>query len=264
MDRWPGRLNRRTAPDAPLMVDAHDLRAAPSTAAAPPDVVRSCARVGCSGAHAVACEYVDRRGSHCTIACCPAHQRPARGRPYCSRHGSVVRAVHGTALETTPLPDVTNRAASLVEFVADAVSGSMCIAVRSAWPGKLSLIAPTLGVGYPVARLAHRRREWTRTWKLQSHTGDVVAVTLAVAEDADNVLIVSVDSRTVAETVPPWIADRSIGADHPARRAFYDAVVECARAAVQESYEQTMHRTLRGTPAPGQSGGVRPAAKGCP
>lgn len=86
----------------------------------------------------------------------------------------------------------------MVDFVADAVSPAMSSALRASWPVDLTLGVHPLEVGYLPP---NRRRAWVRRWTLYSHAGDAVAVMLAVAEDHDDVLVVSVDSRLVAELV---------------------------------------------------------------
>lgn len=201
-----------------------------------------CSRAGCSRVNAVVCAYVDRRGSTCDTAWCPDDQLIADGRPYCARHGRVVRALHTEGLGPDPLPDIDNRAASLVDFVADAVSTSMGTALHAAWPGDLGLGVQPLAVQHSAP---HRRRVWTRKWKLHSHTGNAVAVMLAVAEDQDHVLMVTVDSRTVAELVPPWISHRATGAKAAVRQAFYDDVVEAARRRVEQAHQQSTAAMLR-------------------
>jgi hypothetical protein len=81
---------------------------------------------------------------------------------------------------------------------------------------------------------------------------------LTVAEDQDHVLIVTVDSRTVAELVPPWISDRATGANEAVRQAFYDSVVEAAHRAVKQAHEQSvdvMRRDVRTRPPDWSRGG---------
>jgi hypothetical protein len=201
-----------------------------------------CTRSGCSAVNAVVCAYVDRRGLRCMTAWCPEHQEIARGRPYCARHGRMVRVLHADGVGSAPLPDVDNRAASLADFVAEAVSPLMSSALHAAWPGDLSVGIRPLDVRYEPP---NRLRVWTRGWRLHSNTGDAVAVLLAVAETRDDLVRVTVESRTVAELAPPWISDRSTSADEAVRQAFYNAVVEAAREAVAQAYERSvgyMHR----------------------
>jgi hypothetical protein len=201
-----------------------------------------CTRIGCSATNAAPCAYVDRRGSACATAWCPDDQLLVAGQPYCPRHARVVRVLNADGPGSDPLPDVDNRAASLVDFIAEAVGPSMGLALHRAWPGDLTLDALPLAVQYAAP---NRRRVWTRKWKLQSHTGTAVAATLAVAEDQDDILLVSVDSRPVADVVPPWIASRSTAADPAVRQAFYDSVVEKVRVAIERGYTQSLAVVLR-------------------
>jgi len=55
------------------------------------------------------------------------------------------------------------------------------------------------------------RRTWTRHWKLLSHTGFDIRISLMVAEAEDTTVRASVDGTVVAEVEPPWIARRRSG-----------------------------------------------------
>lgn len=193
-----------------------------------------CTRAGCSADNAVSCAYVDRRGSRCQVASCPDDQLLVDGRPYCARHGRVVRVLRVDELGSHPLPDLDNRTASLVDYVAQAVDPQLKLTLHAVWPEELSLGIRPLGVHYAAP---DRRRVWTRRWALRSQTGNAVTVTLTVAEDQDHVLIVSVDSRPIAEMVPPWIPDRSVYSTVALRQAFYDSIVGAASHAVQQAHE---------------------------
>jgi len=145
----------------------------------------------------------------------------------------VVRAVLAGGLGTGPLPDLDNRAPSLVQFVGEAVSERMAEAIHEAWPEDLQLGVSPVKLSYLGPE---RRRSWSRKWTIYSHRGNEVAVTLVVAEDRDDVVLVRVDSDTVAELVPPWITHRSTAGDPTVREAFYAAIVDAARTAVSEAH----------------------------
>jgi hypothetical protein len=244
MARWSRQSGRDTPPEVP---PPSPLAVSPDggEAAVPPGVPGNlpCHRVGCSATNAISCAYVDRRGSACDTAWCPDHQLIADGRPYCPRHARVVEVLRTEEMRGDPLPDVDNRAASLVEFVAAKVGPSMGAALHAAWPGDdLQLGALPLAVQY---QQPGRRRVWTRRWMLHSHTGAVVTVALVIAEDRDHVVLVSVDNHEVAQVIPPWIADRQTAADDNVRQRFYDATLETIRSAVDRAHALSRDIMLR-------------------
>jgi hypothetical protein len=244
MPGWPRRPDRDATTDSPPTPPSPPPELAQIGAlAASPRISgnQPCTRVGCSATNAVPCAYVDRRGSTCATAWCPDDQVVVGGEPYCPRHGRVVRVLQIEGLSADPLPDVDNRAASLVDFIAESMGPAVGNALHSAWPGDLSLGGQNLSVQYAQPG---RRRVWTRKWTLHSHTGTEVSVAFVVAEDRDHELIVNVDSQTVTELVPPWIANRP-SADDATRDAFYAAVVEAVRAAVANAHARSLERMLR-------------------
>jgi hypothetical protein len=156
------------------------------------------------------------------------------GHAYCRRHDRVVEVLRTEEMRRDPLPDVDNRAASLVDFVAAKIGPSMGATLHAAWPGDdLQLGALPLSVQYEQPG---RRRVWVRRWTLHSHTGAVVTVALVIAEDQDHVVLVSIDNHEVAQVIPPWISDRQSAGDDDARQRFYDATLETIRAAVGKAH----------------------------
>lgn len=192
-----------------------------------------CTRGQCLATNAAACEYVDRRSRDCPTAWCPAHGMSVEGKNYCRRHGGVIEAVNAAGGGFVALPDISTRAPSLVRFVGLAVGPALGHAMHEAWPGDLSLSVTSV-------RLSsfgnERDRSWSQKWALYSNRGDEVAVTLAVGENRDDLVMVRVDTETVAALVPPWITRRSYDDDEPGRQAFYRSVIEAARAGVEDAY----------------------------
>src|ERR1035437_10802886 len=88
---------------------------------------------GCLHETAVPCAYTDRRGRACPTAWCPDHYAVVSGVPYCRRHAGVVRALAAQPDELRLWPDVSNRAASLCEWiVTDLRLGVICHPLRAA------------------------------------------------------------------------------------------------------------------------------------
>ena len=137
------------------------------------------------------------------------------GRVYCRRHAGVVSALPGGYLaNAAPLPDLENRAPSLVSWVArevDADIRHLLLSVPD--PGEVTelLTDPV----YLVFTGADRRRAWERAWKLVDQTGDTLRVSLLVEEWADAEVAVRVDMAIVERLMPPWIAQRLHGALPP-------------------------------------------------
>src|SRR5438105_7619744 len=85
-----------------------------------------CTERGCTAVTGLECEYVDRRSRRCRTAWCPVHRLVVRDRVYCRRHAGVVEAVPTGVLDAqTPLPDLDNRAPSLVNWVTNEVDGEV-------------------------------------------------------------------------------------------------------------------------------------------
>src|SRR5579864_7291167 len=76
-----------------------------------------CNEVGCTAQTGIACEYVDRRDRACRTAWCPAHRMVVDERIYCRRHAGVVSSLPTDAAQSMPLPDLENRAPSLVGWM---------------------------------------------------------------------------------------------------------------------------------------------------
>ncbi len=72
------------------------------------------------------CEYVDRRGRECRTAWCIEHRVTIEDRVYCRRHAGVVSAL--PSLDSSlavSLPDLDNRAPSLVGWVSRQIDGDV-------------------------------------------------------------------------------------------------------------------------------------------
>jgi len=128
------------------------------------------------------------------------------GMPLCRRHAGVVRAIGTEPDRLLSLPDLENRAPSLVNWVAHDVDPDVRrILQRYADSGTTIDESAIFPLGHAT------RRTWTRHWKLLSHTGFDIRISLMVAEAEDTTVRASVDGTVVAEVEPPWIARRRSG-----------------------------------------------------
>ncbi|HKR98039.1 MAG TPA: hypothetical protein VJU79_00865 [Candidatus Dormibacteraeota bacterium] len=167
-----------------------------------------CTEHGCSNSTGLECEYVDRRSRRCRTAWCPEHRMVVHDRVYCRRHAGVVRAVPTGVLEASaPLPDLDNRAPSLVNWVSNEVDAE----VRRLLLGELGSSGAEL-IADPVALVfvgIDRGRAWERAWKLAGHTGTIRKVSLMVEEEHDTEVAVKIGPNVVDRIVPPWIGRRA-------------------------------------------------------
>ena len=181
-----------------------------------------CNERGCTSHFGVPCEYVDRRGKECRTSWCPSHQYIVDGRVHCRRHAGIMVAILDLPEYERELPDLSNRAPALVEFMARRLHAGMVQllqAVGAEHPGA-SIAADGL---HATVSGAHRARGWEHKWRLYDNTGPLATLAVRVDEEADSVVQVRVDGSVVKSAVPPWITERvaaSSEADVARRDAF--------------------------------------------
>jgi len=169
----------------------------------------ACLAAGCGGAGGVRCNYVDKRGRTCTTSWCSQHWTEVSGRQYCRRHASTVEALGG-ADSMEGMPDIDNRAPSLVSWVGEELDSAVRAALdRVMVPGAVLVVDPV--------RL-HRRpgvpsRRWHRTWKLVDNSGVLKLVAIEVDEDDDSDVRARVGMELIGNGVPPWIERRRSGVE---------------------------------------------------
>src|SRR5581483_6698778 len=146
------------------------------------------------------------------------------------------------------LPDLDNRAPSLVAYVADAIEPAVL--------GMLSEFCAS-GAGEHISSdglrgihsLRHKTR-WLRSWYIANQTGVLVQVAVQIDEATDPLVSITVDRAVVASGVPPWIRARTTGNEDAkgelANAAFFQAFVQAARAAVEREHVAAARRP--GTP----------------
>ncbi len=193
------------------------------------DATLLCNSRGCGKSDALPCSYRDRRSRACTSAFCQEHATVVGGLPYCRRHGSTILALGRNAKDPLTHPDVSNRAPSLVNWVAnDLDAPTREILTRLAREGERVLSDQEVTLVHDQ----YRTPRWERSWRLVDHTGVIVKITVMVSDEDDALVRVRVGSDDVVRAVPPWIERRRRGlqttpdVDASQRRIFYRFVEE--------------------------------------
>jgi hypothetical protein len=96
-----------------------------SEPAAPRYGEEPCSDGGCASPVGARCEYVDRRGKECRSSWCPRHQHIVDNRVFCRRHAGIMVAILDQPEDERELPDLDNRAPSLVEHMARRLHGGV-------------------------------------------------------------------------------------------------------------------------------------------
>ena len=229
----------------------------------PTETLHPCTQGGCTSLEGAPCEYVDRRGRECRTAWCIEHRVTIEDHVYCRRHAGVVSAL--PSLDSSlavSLPDLDNRAPSLVGWVSRQIDGDvwrLLLKELSSGSGGQLVADPVTLIFVGIAR----QRAWERAWRLDSHLGIAHRVSIVVEELDDTMITVKVGGNTVEQLVPPWIQHRVRGEsvapdeDRKEREEFYQRVLELDRTWPRaRSRSLVLHR--RGAPhlAPGWSGGI--------
>jgi hypothetical protein len=138
--------------------------------------------------------------------------------------------------EATPsggLPDIDNRAPSLVSWVARDLDANVRRLLTGAARAGESVIADDT---VHVARDFNRKARWEQSWRLVDHTGLILKVTIQVLEENDTLVRVHVGSGVIADGVPPWIVRRNeetdMATDTAQRQRFYQWLDESIFMAV--------------------------------
>ena len=206
-----------------------------ATVEAPPAGTQLCDARGCANYTALRCAYRDRRGRACTATFCPTHSVTIAGARYCRRHAGTIKAIGELGTDPNALPDLDDRSASLVGWIArDLDEPVRELLNRAARPGEKVVVDDEVTLAHDM----NRRPRWERSWRLVESTGVIIKVTIHVAEADDSMVHVRVGTEMVADGVPPWIAQRREGheltasTDESQRRLFYRFLEENITAAV--------------------------------
>ena len=216
---------------------------------APTPSATECQQTGCAKTQTVRCQYRDRRARICNTYWCNQHIQSFEGTQYCRRHAGMIAALaQSTYIDHRP--DVSNRAPSLANWVADAIDDRVVSLLEAQLDAAAdeTLLVDSISYYFIAAGRHHR---WERAWKVLTHTGVRLKVSVSADEADDALLIVQVGSKELLTTVPPWIQrnrrGESLDPDSEARerKAFYDYLLdEIGKALVKElGAESNFYRT---------------------
>ncbi len=198
----------------------------------------ACSARGCTDEDAEPCAYRDRRDRTCRTASCRSHGVVVHGVRYCRRHAGTLQALDISSGRPVTVPDVSDRAASLVNWIARDLDAS----IRASLAGAARTGETVLADEYVhLVRDHTREARWERGWRLVDHTGLVLKVTLYVNDSDNSVVYIRLGEIIVASGTPPWIANRSQGrspeasVDVAQRQMFYQSIETTIAAALRDA-----------------------------
>ena len=193
-----------------------------------------CMHPGCARTVTIRCVYADRRQRVCGTTWCIRHGAMFDDSAYCRRHASTVAALSNGFYQLA-LPDLENRAPSLVGWMSEELDVSIREALRaSARSRDATLVMDPVRLTYSVGTAT--RRCWSRAWKLVDHLGVVRQVSIEVEEESQDVVALRVDNDLIGRSTPPWIERRQMVAavspdeDAESRNAFNLALARSVQA----------------------------------
>jgi hypothetical protein len=206
-----------------------------------------CWQSGCINTNGVQCSYVDRRGARCATGWCPDHQLLVQGAVYCRRHLGIVNALLLVPPEEREFPDITNRAPSLSEWMANRLDPSLR-ALMDRYVSSNPDCRLVVDVLHLVISGVPRVRGWEHKWRLVDHTGPRLTVAIRVEENDDRTVHARVEGHEVAAAVPPWIIERTAASpeEDDRRRQEFDQRLVDAIAAFADSLNQGPSRPAVG------------------
>jgi hypothetical protein len=198
----------------------------------------ACSARGCSDDDAQQCAYRDRRGRTCRTASCRSHGIALNGTRYCRRHAGTLQALDRTSGRPVTVPDVSDRAASLVNWIARDLDTSIRASLAKAAQAGETVLADDY---VHLVRDQTRDARWERGWRIVDHTGLVLKVTLFVNDSDDSIVYMRLGEVIIASGTPPWIANRSQGVapetsvDVAQRQVFYQSIETAIAAALRDA-----------------------------
>jgi len=197
----------------------------------------SCSIPGCGRHDAQPCAYCDRRGRSCSVASCPAHTVIVAAVAYCRRHAGTVNALAATEPDSGGMPDLHDRAPSLVNWIASDMDGTIRALLIDATRPRERVLSDGC---VQLTRDMLRRGRWERSWRIIDDTGLVLKVSIHIDDGDDSLVHVRVGDVTVGEGIPPWITNRRNGdavaasIDVAQRQHFYSSLEEAIAGALRD------------------------------
>src|SRR6202011_4918174 len=112
-----------------------------------------------------------RRVRGCSTAFCQTHAVTIAEITYCRRHGGTIKAIGDRGREPGSLPDLDDRSASLVGWIArDLDQPIRDLLTQSARPGEKVVVDDEVTLSHD----AQRRSRWERSWRLVESTGVII------------------------------------------------------------------------------------------
>ncbi len=157
------------------------------------------------------------------------------GTRYCRRHAGTLQALDTTSGRPVTVPDVSDRAASLVSWIARDLDASIRASLAKAARAGETVVADDY---VHLVRDQTREARWERGWRIVDHTGLVLKVTLFVNDSDDSIVYIRLGEVIIASGTPPWIANRLQGftpepsIDVAQRHTFYESIKTAIAAAL--------------------------------
>jgi hypothetical protein len=160
------------------------------------------------------------------------------GLRYCRRHAGTLQALDTTSGRPVIVPDVSDRAASLVNWIARDLDASIRASLTHAARAGETVLADEY---VHLVRDQTRDARWERGWRIVDHTGLVLKVTLFVSDSDDSVVYIRLGEIIIASGTPPWIANRGQGGapdasvDVAQRQTFHESIETAIAAALGDA-----------------------------
>jgi hypothetical protein len=165
-----------------------------------------CTQPDCARRVSIRCAYADRKQRVCATTWCIEHGAIFDDTAYCRRHAGTVAALSNGFYQLA-LPDLENRAPSLVGWVSGALDAPIREALQSAARSRdatlvIDPVRLTSSTGSTPPRC------WSRAWKLVDHLGVVRQVSIEVEEGSQDIVALRIDNDLIGRSMPPWIERR--------------------------------------------------------
>ncbi len=200
-----------------------------------------CSARACPSINAINCDGKDEFGRPCPTAWCPDHGYVKDGGHFCPEHAGY--ATDDVRSAMPPAARVASWVAREMDsYVMDALSGVL-------QDGSMQLIRePVKFTFFGVNRV----RTWERGWKVSSHQGTAIRITLAVEESDLGSVILRVNGSDVLRTLVPELNALASRARRDAELAvFREVLPEAILAGVDQWRQRQPVARVGGVPGRG-------------